>query len=155
MQGMVLGAAWNNDETQILAWGLIEAGYNVTIWDVENERIVARLGHDEVVRGARWNADDNRVLTWSDDGTVRMWVVPSGNDCVITTAITVRQRSLPSTEGDITGRLFEGDSSVAMGQAVGDDGFVWYQLIDASWVRSDVVEATGMCEQLVEVEVEE
>ena len=154
-QGMVQGASWNSEDSQILAWSMTTQGHVVTIWDMGDSVQIASLAHDDVVRGASWNEDDNRVLTWSEDGTVRVWVVPSGNDCVITTSITVRQRSIPSVDGEIMGRLFEGDSSIGTGQTVGGDGFVWYQLIDESWVRSDVVETTELCEALPEIQLSE
>lgn len=39
----------------------------------------------------------------------------------------------------------------AVGRAQGADGFDWYQLSDGGWVRSDVVESAGYCDDLPEI----
>lgn len=69
-------------------------------------------------------------------------------DCTITAPSNVNKRSGPGTEFARAGRLSGGESLAADGQNVGGDGFVWYRLVDASWVRSDVITASGNCEAL-------
>jgi len=40
-----------------------------------------------------------------------------------------------------------------IGQATGTDGFVWWQLGNEAWVRSDLVEEAGYCDDVPVVEV--
>jgi hypothetical protein len=44
--------------------------------------------------------------------------------------------------------LTSGDVVQAVGQAEGTDGFVWWQLVGETWVRSDLVDEAGGCEEL-------
>lgn len=62
-------------------------------------------------------------------------------------------RSGPGTDFDRVGRLQAEDLYVVEGQATGDDGFVWWKLIDdAGWIRSDLVEETTLCNTVPETE---
>lgn len=62
-------------------------------------------------------------------------------------------RSGPGTDFDRVGRLVAEDLYVVSGQATGDDGFVWWKLIDdAGWIRSDLVEETTLCATVPETE---
>jgi hypothetical protein len=57
-------------------------------------------------------------------------------------------RSGPGTDFDRLGALKAGEPADVIGQATGSDGFVWWQLADESWVRSDLVDEAGDCEQV-------
>ncbi|MBZ0280172.1 MAG: SH3 domain-containing protein [Anaerolineae bacterium] len=62
-------------------------------------------------------------------------------------------RSGPGTDFDRVGRLVAEDLYVVSGQVTGDDGFVWWKLIDdAGWIRSDLVEETTLCATVPESE---
>lgn len=64
-----------------------------------------------------------------------------------------RLRSGPGTNFGIRGSLIFGTDGQVDGQALGADGFVWYRLIgDLGWVRIDVVNTSGECDNLPEVE---
>lgn len=60
----------------------------------------------------------------------------------------INRRISPSTVVDIAGQINDGESVRAIGQAIGDDGLVWWQLETGEWVRSDIVDETGQCEAL-------
>lgn len=60
-------------------------------------------------------------------------------------------RSGPGTDFDRLGALAASEPADVIGQATGSDGFVWWQLADESWVRSDLVEEAGLCENVPEV----
>ena len=66
--------------------------------------------------------------------------------CTVGTAANANQRSGPGTNFELAGALAAGVSAAVQGQATGADGFVWWQLGEGVWVRSDVVEETGNCE---------
>jgi predicted lipoprotein with Yx(FWY)xxD motif len=71
----------------------------------------------------------------------------TGATCTITGS-NVNLRRGPGTNYDIAGTLSGGQSFGASGQARGADGFVWYQLENGAWARSDIVTAEGECGSL-------
>ena len=147
--GPVFGATWNADESQILAWSMARNGW-VVLWDAESGELLANLHHPALVRGALWRA--GRVVTWADDGLLRVWHLPGPNDCIITSPFdNVNRRAGPSTRDAVMGQISTRDALLAVGQAVDAEEFVWWQLVDGSWVRGDVVETQGACEALPEV----
>ncbi len=79
---------------------------------------------------------------------------PAG-DCSVTPAgnQTVNLRSGPGTSFASVGTLRAGETAAVDGQAPGSTGAMWYHLTSGSWVRSDVVTATGSCASLPMMEV--
>lgn len=65
--------------------------------------------------------------------------------CTVSAA-NVNMRGGPGTNYEVRGSLTT--SATAVGQAQGADGFIWWQLADGNWVRSDVVTEEGDCESL-------
>jgi hypothetical protein len=74
----------------------------------------------------------------------------TSNDCIISASNTANKRSGPGTDFDRAGSLVAGTEILAIAQATDNDGFIWYQLEDETWVREDVVNATGNCRALPE-----
>lgn len=60
----------------------------------------------------------------------------------------INRRASPSTQADIAGQMNNGETIRAVGQTIGGDGLVWWQLETGEWVRSDVVDEAGQCEAL-------
>lgn len=146
--GPVWGAEWRGD--RILTWSAVRDGW-VAIWDVPATELLSVLPHPGLVRGAAWNPDGDRVLTWGDDGIARIWVAPRPQDCVVMSIYDrVNQRETPG--GAILGQFLAGDVTLATAQGQGADDFTWWRLLDGSWVREDVVQTIGMCDQLPTVD---
>src|SRR5262249_47290694 len=57
----------------------------------------------------------------------------------------VNLRTGPGTDFDRTGTLSINDTTLVEGQAIGDDGAVWYHTQDDSWLRSNLVIAQASC----------
>ncbi len=57
-------------------------------------------------------------------------------------------RQGPGTDFPVPGVLANGESAVAVGQAQGTDGFIWWNLDSGFWVRSDIVSEEGDCDGL-------
>ena len=68
------GAAWNSDESRIIAWS---ADGTARLWDAESGEQLLALWHEDAVLGAEWSSDERRVLTSSGDGTAKVWDVSS------------------------------------------------------------------------------
>ncbi len=68
--------------------------------------------------------------------------------CSVTANGTANLRSGPGTSFAKSGSLAAGTSQSVTGQATGSDGKVWYQLDGGSYVRSDLVAATGECDSV-------
>ncbi len=73
--------------------------------------------------------------------------VPSSTpgECTVSSSRNVNKRSGPGTNFSSPGQLSAGEEAVVIGQTLGGDGQTWWQLEDESWVREDVVTATGDC----------
>ena len=84
-----------------------------------------------------------------------VWVYQAPNfaegACEISSSNNVNKRSGPGTNFDRQGQIQANITENAVGQTTGSDGFVWYNLGDGSWVRSDVVRAQGDCANLPQV----
>lgn len=76
-----------------------------------------------------------------------IWVysVPQPGVCEVRAANAVNRRSAPNTNASSPGQLAAGSVARVIGQTKGEDGFVWWQLDDNSWVRDDVITAVGDC----------
>jgi hypothetical protein len=79
----------------------------------------------------------------SDDGD-------GGEVACTISAQRVNRRSGPGTNYPTEGQL--NGSAEADGQAVGTDTYTWWRLTNDTWVRSDVVDESGDCDDLPEVE---
>ena len=63
----------------------------------------------------------------------------------------VNRRAQPSTSADLVGSIPSGSGERINGKTTGDDGFLWWQLDNGSWVREDTVAETGVCETVPDV----
>lgn len=92
------------------------------------------------------------VVERDDDGNLieRGMVLPTPppSDCEITATTNATQRGGPGTTFDRVGSLQAGTLDYGIGQAMGNDGFVWWQLPSEGWVRSDLVTASEECADL-------
>jgi len=68
--------------------------------------------------------------------------------CSVNAAQAVNQRGGPGTTFAIQGSLEPGTTLDVIGQADGNDGFIWWQLSDSNWVREDVVSTAGDCSNI-------
>jgi hypothetical protein len=75
--------------------------------------------------------------------------IPAG--CAVSTPKTTNLHAGPGTNYDIAGQLAPGTYGQVIGQTQGADGFVWWQLADNTWARSDVVNESGSCGAIPEV----
>lgn len=98
----------------------------------------------ESVEGA-----DGPVLVNNSEmvGTLSLEAAVAAGDCTVAAAGSeANLRDDTSTEAEIVGTLTQEEARPVLGQAQGLDGFLWYQVADDSWVRSDVVELAGNCD---------
>jgi hypothetical protein len=81
-----------------------------------------------------------------------IWVyqVPSAPPgvCEIHIDRSVNMRSGPGTDYERAGQLAPGTTWRAQAATLSEDGFIWWQLENQHWVRNDVVEAIGFCQNL-------
>ncbi len=70
--------------------------------------------------------------------------------CTVRAAGTVNRRGGPGTQYETVGSIASDDNFQVVGQWAGLGQQVWWQLADQSWVRSDVVRASGSCDDLPE-----
>jgi WD40 repeat protein len=91
---------------------------------------------------------DGRLILQNINGTVRIWGIAYEQDCVISSQRFVNRRWWFDEISEIMGTIEVGESWVATGQAGGFRDYVWWQLADRTWVRGDVVDVTGDCEDL-------
>lgn len=87
---------------------------------------------------------DSRYLIFGGR-TLNFAAVLDGPTCEIQ-ASGVNTREEPTTQSAQAGTLDGSASAVA--QVEGNDGFIWWRLLDGRWVRSDVVQAEGSCADL-------
>lgn len=78
----------------------------------------------------------------------------NGDDCEIHAVNAANKRQGPGTNFERAGQLAAGTTQLATGRTEAEDGFMWWQLEDESWVRQDVVDAVGYCGLLPEVNVQ-
>ncbi|MAS36568.1 MAG: hypothetical protein CL610_21365 [Anaerolineaceae bacterium] len=72
--------------------------------------------------------------------------------CTVTTNTNVNLRQGPGTNFALAGNLEADATASVIGQALGTDQITWWQLADASWVRSDIVTSREGCESVPVVE---
>jgi hypothetical protein len=69
--------------------------------------------------------------------------------CEATAGGDINKREGPGTNFDRAGQLRGGRSTEVIAQSEEDrDGLLWYQLDDETWVREDLVDLSGDCEDL-------
>lgn len=73
------------------------------------------------------------------------------SSCRVISAGEVNVRGGPGTNYLVREQLASGDSADVTGQALGRDGYVWWELGDRRWLRSDVVSAEGDCDAVPDV----
>ena len=99
--------------------------------------------------GAPQMEDDSTDETMSDENMAQdNMTEPSTASCEVSSGGTVNLRQGPGTNYSIVGSLSFGQTMSATGQAQGTDGYIWWNLSNGAWVRSDVVEEGGDCAAL-------
>jgi hypothetical protein len=71
--------------------------------------------------------------------------------CTIISFADINKRSGPGVRFDLVGQAEFDERFEAISRATAPDGYIWWQLEDESWVRSDVVVETGNCDDLPEI----
>ena len=131
-----------------------EGHFHVQVWERDNP-VNIPINADIAPAGDGWTGHDwwfgNKVYT----GTLvidRYEELSLGESyhppCTVRSVSAVNLRSAPGTDQPPVGRLDPELQLRVVGQATGSDGYVWWQLFDTSWVRSDVVREAGSCEEL-------
>lgn len=75
-------------------------------------------------------------------------IAQSIQTCTLRATQNVNRRVAPGTQFKISGVLDANQPVTATLQFTDPDGFIWWQLADASWVRSDVVQEDENCSEL-------
>lgn len=70
--------------------------------------------------------------------------------CNVVASGNVNKRSGPGTNFDRDGQMNSGETLEVESQTEGDDGFVWYELEDGSYVREDIISLVGDCSDIAE-----
>lgn len=73
-----------------------------------------------------------------------------GTACEATSSGDINKREGPGTNFDRAGQLRGGRSTEVIAFGESNDGFIWYQLDDETWVREDLIELSGTCDDLPE-----
>lgn len=108
---------------------------------------------------AWWQVDYNGIVGWAAEGTIDdYWLEPilvasntpsaSSLVCQVRSSIDVNMHMGPGTNFDQVGQLFAGNVQLVIAQSTNASGFIWYQLANTFWVREDVVELEGDCQNL-------
>ncbi|MBN1284004.1 MAG: hypothetical protein JXB47_01255 [Anaerolineae bacterium] len=118
-------------------------------------------GHGEVVTDVAFNPDGVLLASAGGEGRARVWRVPPLDRlitqaevvCMLVAPDYVNAREGPGTDFAVTRVLQPGARIRADAQTVGEDGLTWWRLTERGyWVRADVVEEAGDCDQLPAVE---
>lgn len=142
------GGALTTERDFLLVFGQLRRGV-FEVWRGDLSSQLLAVPTAARVRGAVFNPTHTQIAVWDDDQQVQVWLLPNPDECYITTGFSaVNQRTAPSVEAAIDGQLGRNEVRLAIGLAQADDGFIWYQLQDETWVRDDVIEASGACASL-------
>ena len=85
MDGLPETAMFNSDQSRILArTGLypfdgtqtLTGAHEARLWSLDRD-LLGIYPHEARMLGAAWNAGESRILTWSEDGVVKVWIVPA------------------------------------------------------------------------------
>ncbi|NLX08881.1 MAG: WD40 repeat domain-containing protein [Chloroflexi bacterium] len=134
-----LAAQWDTTGDRLLA-----GRQTVELLDVATGEKLADFGPSLGLGTALWNPDGVRLLVDTAFG-VQVWIIPPKDQCVIHALAPTNVRAGPSLDAGRVDVLPPRRIAYVTGQALGTDGFIWWQVADDLWVRSDVVEETGRC----------
>lgn len=70
--------------------------------------------------------------------------------CNVVASGTINKRSGPGTNFDLDGQMNSGETLEVDAQTEGEDGFIWYELEDGSYVREDIISLVGDCSDIDE-----
>lgn len=87
-------------------------------------------------------------IHWTSWGEIEVYSAGFLGCIVTANSAIVNLRSGAGTDFDISGTMNSGDSAVASGYTMADDGFRWWQLNANSLVREDLVSETGACDRV-------
>jgi WD40 repeat protein/flagellar biosynthesis GTPase FlhF len=80
--GLVTGARFNADGSQLLTWSNDEYSSNgvgkgsARVWDAATGKpLTPHLNHEGHVGGAQFSADGKHVMTWGRDRAIRLWYI--------------------------------------------------------------------------------
>ena len=65
--------------------------------------------------------------------------------CFVQPVTRSNLRDAPSVQGNLAGTLSSDEAVVSIAKTQADDGFIWWQLEDNTWIRDDLVNETGDC----------
>lgn len=126
--GAMILLAEFNEYTRDPGW--LETTFDAPVADIQAVRV-------ETLASPSW-------VSWREIEVYR-GDAESGAACVVTSTRTVNLRAEPTTNSAIATVLLTGRGAVVTGSETGADGFVWWQLVNGAWVRSDVVTAGPGC----------
>jgi hypothetical protein len=72
--------------------------------------------------------------------------------CVAWASDAINLRAEASTSSAVVGTIPAGRGAYVDGQHTDAAGFIWWQLLEGTWVRSDVVTGSGNCAELPAIE---
>jgi hypothetical protein len=82
-----------------------------------------------------------------NDQVVTFPIVASDCTVTVTGPSNANVRNAPGTDSSVLRTAVAATTEGAIGQSTGGE-FVWWQLADGGWIRSDLVEESGACEGL-------
>lgn len=139
-------------DTRHQVWGITNTGARILLWEFnqftqEPSTLVATI--DPALPDVRAiRVETLASPSWAAWREIEVYEGTGEAACVVQASATVNLHATASTASEIVGSLPGGRSAVAVGQARGDDGFVWYQLTYGPWVREDIVSDTEACADL-------
>jgi WD40 repeat protein len=133
-------AMWDTTGERLLA-----GRQTLLLLDVPSGETLAEFGSSLGFGYGLWNPDGVRMLVESAFG-VQVWLIPPPDRCVVHALAPANLRAEPDTDSPRVDVLLPRQLIAVSGQAVDADSFIWWQLENSLWVRSDVVEETGRCE---------
>lgn len=153
-------------ENQARIWDVTNGEEVLTIpgtamWDTTGDRLLvgrqtvellavptgdklAEFGPDLGLGTAQWNPDGVRLLVNTAFG-VQVWIIPPQDRCVVHALAPANLRPEPRTDANRADILPPRRLAFVIDQKLDADNFIWWQLDNELWVRSDVVEETGRC----------
>jgi len=115
---------------------------SIKLFTLGTEDVVNLVGHTGPVRSVAFSPDSSLVLSGSEDGTMRLWEVSTGQELI-------RYDDLPGTVAAVA---FNRDGTQALAGTTSNQVFTWYtfnreQLIE--WVRNNRYVPQLFCSELV------
>lgn len=123
---------------------LLVGRQNISLLDVATGDTLVEFGPSLGFGYGIWNPDGVRLLVQTAFG-VQVWIIPPQDRCVVHTLSPTNMRAEPSTASERVDVLPPRRLISVTDQITGADDFLWWQLENGLWVRSDVVEETGRC----------